>query len=80
MNECEDPDNPCQVGGTCVNIVGAFRCLCNTGFVSDVDNRQCIGKLLFFATFICCCFLFINLIILLFFTCKFVNFLYLEQF
>lgn len=43
INECEDEDNRCQYGGTCVNVVGTFRCLCNPGFVSDKSGRECTG-------------------------------------
>lgn len=44
VNECDLPDAPCQFGGSCINMVGTFRCLCNPGFITDADGRECVGK------------------------------------
>ena len=31
INECL-PADPCQNGGTCVDLVGSYRCDCKTGY------------------------------------------------
>ena len=33
INECS-PD-PCKNGGTCVDLVGSYRCNCKTGYSGD---------------------------------------------
>lgn len=42
-NECKTQQPQyCQFG--CINLVGSYRCSCQTGFVQDAYWNQCVGK------------------------------------
>lgn len=44
INECTDEPHLCTPMGTCMNMPGSFKCLCNRGFSLDPSGRFCMGK------------------------------------
>lgn len=47
INECALMPQMCN-HGTCENIPGSFRCICDPGYVYDDISHQCIGELVFY--------------------------------
>ncbi|GBN12717.1 Fibrillin-2 [Araneus ventricosus] len=48
INECTadlpmDPNGPCSVGATCINIVGGYQCECPPGTTGDAYKGGCRG-------------------------------------
>ena len=41
-NECELNSELCY-GGTCLNGLGDYRCICGPGFVVGSQGKSCIG-------------------------------------
>ena len=41
IDECEETTDGCEQ--TCNNIEGSFECLCEDGYLLDVDGKQCTG-------------------------------------
>lgn len=35
INECEENDCPCHNGGTCVDLIGEYDCVCPPGYTDD---------------------------------------------
>ena len=50
INECTINDGNCSCSGInpctamCNNTVGSFECLCNDGYILDIDGLTCIGN------------------------------------
>jgi len=43
INECETFRNLCT-NGRCENLVGLFRCICDTGYTLDPTGGNCTGE------------------------------------
>ena len=43
VNECASND-ACAVTEDCENTLGGYRCFCKSGFVRDIDTRECISE------------------------------------
>ncbi|KAG9510069.1 Neurogenic locus notch-like protein 2 [Fragariocoptes setiger] len=49
LDECSEAGNPCEHGGTCVNLPGSFKCDCPPGFtgprceinINECDSNPC---------------------------------------
>lgn len=41
INECELMPNMCS-HGQCMNTPGSFECMCNRGYIYDINSHQCI--------------------------------------
>lgn len=44
VDECNELGEDACVGGTCVNVIGSYRCECDEGTILDSTGRYCIGK------------------------------------
>ena len=45
INECTGGTDNCSANAACSNTVGAFDCICNSGFTDTLgDGTQCDGN------------------------------------
>lgn len=45
VNECNSDTSPCEVNQVCKNTAGSYLCLCTAGYVYNMINKTCDGKL-----------------------------------
>lgn len=43
IDECKSAENAC-VGHGCINLLGSYRCECQTGYIFNSISRVCEGK------------------------------------